>query len=165
MNTTLSFQMAGGRFQYKVTGIILHNNKVLLTTVEGLDFWHVPGGRVEHLESSMTALQREIQEELNSPCKIERLLWIFENMFYLPAWQCNVHELVFYYLISLPDIAAIYNMDSIFGMDQWDGKPVKLEFKWFALTELQTINLAPKFLQQGLLDLPTLPQHIIINEL
>ena len=165
MSSMLSFKMDAGRFNYRTAGIILHNNKVLLTTVAGLDFWSVPGGRVEHFESSTEALKREIKEELNLPCDIKRLLWFTENMFYLDVWGCNVHELAFYYLISLPESAAIYNMDSTSCMEQNGAQPVMHDVKWAAVEELHKINLIPKFLQQGLLELPETPQHIVFNEL
>ena len=46
MNTMLSFKMDDGRFNFRVSGVILHNDKILLVTNEGLDFWYVPGGRI-----------------------------------------------------------------------------------------------------------------------
>ena len=113
----------------------------------------------------MQGLKREILEELKVECKIDRLLWVIESMFYLDSWKSDIHELAFYYLINIPENSSIYGMDSFYGTDYVDGQNIKLKFKLFLLNELNSIKFLPGFLQKELLNIPLTPKHIIVNEL
>ena len=57
MSSDISYKIGSGRFQYRVGGVLIHDNKVLLGTDERIDFWALPGGRVSMFESSVQALQ------------------------------------------------------------------------------------------------------------
>ena len=52
------------RFHYRVVGVAVHNDAVLLHQGEGDDFWTLPGGRAEIGEPAAQTLKREMQEEL-----------------------------------------------------------------------------------------------------
>lgn len=45
--------------------IVIRNNKLLLAYSKNKQAWYLPGGKVDKGENPLTALQREIKEELN----------------------------------------------------------------------------------------------------
>jgi ADP-ribose pyrophosphatase YjhB (NUDIX family) len=60
----ISWSGPGGTFNLRVAAVITRGDQVLLCTVEGLDYWFLPGGRVRFGEPSDAALARELAEEL-----------------------------------------------------------------------------------------------------
>ena len=63
----IDFEKENHRFNARVSAIILNKDKskMLLFKVEdGRDYFLLPGGRIEFFENSLTAIKREIMEEL-----------------------------------------------------------------------------------------------------
>ena len=77
----IDFNFERFRFKYRVAGIALNRNQVLIHQLEGKNYWSLPGGRGEILENSIETLKREIREELEAEINVGRLLWIVENFF------------------------------------------------------------------------------------
>lgn len=153
----IAFDIAGVRFNYRVAGVFIEYGYVLLNQIEGLDFWFLPGGRVEIRETSEESLHREIQEELGISVRIVRLLWIVETFFELES--LNFHELGLYYEGALPAGTHYSNKDVIHeGVIETGHETI---FQWFPLDALHGINLVPPFLRDGLADLPGQTQHLI----
>ena len=96
----ISFNRNDRKFNFRVAGIAIASNQVLLHRLERDDFWTFPGGRVELGETSQKALVRELKEELNADIEILRLLWLVENFFEYNHQQ--FHEIAFYYLMQFP---------------------------------------------------------------
>src|SRR5688500_10937505 len=69
------------RFAFRVGGLAIHKDNVLLHRADFDDFWALPGGGCEFFEESHVALKRELTEELNASVKVGRLLWVVENFF------------------------------------------------------------------------------------
>lgn len=162
----ISCKIGTGKFNYRVAFVLLHDNKVLLTTDERFDFWSLPGGRVKMFESSAQAVQRELLEELGIKPSSERLVWVTEAMFHLSIWNSNVHELCFYYVLELRKDASIYQQNSITVDDTLvDGIKNKLTFTWFDMGALAEVNLKPEWLKKRLHALPDCSEHIVVNEL
>lgn len=76
------------RFNARASAIILNakKNKILLFKIEdGRDYFLLPGGRIELYEDSLTAIKREVMEELGydidfSLCSIQENFVIKENV-------------------------------------------------------------------------------------
>lgn len=153
----ISFEVEGRRFQFRAVGVAVHDGRVLLHQAEGDDFWALPGGRVELLESAAAALVREIAEELHVEAEVERLLWVAENFFRYEGQL--FHELGFYFLMALPEawIEAHFD-DSVVGLED---SGVRLTFRWFDLDALHALPLYPTFLAHGLQALPAGVQHLV----
>ncbi len=153
----ISFDIASMRFNYRVAGIALHENQVLLNRFEGQDYWFLPGGRVEVGETSIEGLRREMQEELQEEVQIGRMLWIVES-FFSGVEKKNYHELGFYYLMNFAPESVIYSAkEPILAMDGHS----RVTFQWFSLLELNKITLYPPFLAQGLQNLPEQTVHVL----
>ena len=150
----INFEVGDCRFNYRVVGIALNGDRVLLHRAEMDDFWSLPGGRVELLEPGAEALKREMREELGVEIQIERLVWVVENFFEFD--NKSYHELAFYFLMTLPQ--GFCKRGETFPAN--DGQ-IKLIFKWYGLKELKDIPLYPAFLRKGLNSIPETIQHIV----
>lgn len=96
----LSFNTPDGQFNYRVAAVIVRGDEVLLQVIGAQDYWCLPGGRVDFGESGEEAMRREIIEEIGQEPRIERLLWVVENLYQQNGTR--YHEASLYYLASLP---------------------------------------------------------------
>ena len=160
----LHFKVGKGRFVLRTAGVAFHNNRVLIHKTDDMDFWALPGGRVQHLETTEEALRREMQEETGSPIHIERLLWVVENFFQDEEkgslWSEPTHELGFYYLFQFPHNSHLYEKDTFIGAE--GSQP--LIFEWHPVNTLEQCELYPEFLRKDLQTLPKAIAHKRIRE-
>jgi ADP-ribose pyrophosphatase YjhB (NUDIX family) len=140
------------RFHYRVAGVAIHEEHVLLHTMDDTDYWILLGGRVEFGELSNDALKREMQEELGQVIQVGRLLLIVDS-FLLDAGH-QIHGIGLYYAMQLTTPETIRAPFQIM-----DG-PSCLSFAWQPLAQVGTLKVYPPFLQHQLLALPDHPQHI-----
>lgn len=61
----ITFERGTSKFNFRVAGVAIHNNKILIHMYEGFDFWALPGGRAELQETTIETIKREMKEELN----------------------------------------------------------------------------------------------------
>ncbi|HEX6122460.1 MAG TPA: NUDIX hydrolase, partial [Ktedonobacterales bacterium] len=140
----INFDIGAARFNYRVAAVCLHQDHVLTVKPDNEDFWFLPGGRVEMLEDSATALRRELREELGVEAEIGRLLWLVENFF--GGRESAYHELCLYYLVPLAGFPALCQVERPFLCRD---EP-HLCFQWQPLATLNTLNLLPSFLPERL---------------
>jgi ADP-ribose pyrophosphatase YjhB (NUDIX family) len=152
----LTLSQPGAHFSLRTAAVVLHNSHVLLHRAEHDDFWALPGGRCELLETAQEAICREMGEELGAKAHVERLLWVLENFFTYNGVVC--HELGFYFLIDLGQEFAHYHPGESFEGNE---EGLKLFFRWFALDALEDVHLYPTFLREALQDLPNHVVHIV----
>lgn len=155
----ISFDVGKVRFNYKSSGIATDNGRVLLTTEENINFWYLPGGRVEALETTSEALRREMIEELDQTVEIGPLLWVVENFFNLQGTP--FHEVAFFYSMNFTESPDIYQQENIFEGTELT---TRLFFKWFNINELEDIELYPRFLRMALKNIPSITEHIVVRD-
>ncbi len=95
----ISFSGPAGTFNLRVAAVIVRGDQVLLCTVDGLDYWFLPGGRVRFGEPSEVALVRELAEELGHELPPGPLALIVENVFRKRSLE---HEIGLYYRLTWP---------------------------------------------------------------
>ena len=156
MRCAITFTEDRVKFNYRIVGFALHDDHVLLHRAEADDFWSLPGGRGELLESSPETLTREMREELGIEITVDRLVWIVENFFEYDHF--GFHEVAFYYQMSFPPDCALYQSRGPFAGDE---EGVRLIYQWFPVSELESVRLFPTFLRTALRDLPDSIQHVI----
>lgn len=154
----ITFDKGKDRFNFRVAGLALHNNKVLLHQYEGFDFWVLPGGRAELGENSIETIKREIQEELDEKITVERLLWCCESFF--NHLNKDVHELCFYYQIRFKENSNLLNETDEFEVKELDGSI--LTFKWFDVDTIEELELYPEFMKKKIGNLSEGIEHIIV---
>lgn len=149
----ISFDTAAGRFNYRVAGVAIAANRVLLHQRAGDDFWTLPGGRPEPMESAGDALRREMREELGMPVTVGRLLWLVENFFTFEG--VRHHELLLCFEMACPSLAGdLADLEGAEGTRH-------LLFRWCQLDTLETLPVRPAFLAPALRDLPQAPEHLV----
>jgi ADP-ribose pyrophosphatase YjhB (NUDIX family) len=146
----ITFDVDNIRFFYRVAGIVIDNDRVLLNKVKGRDNWTLPGGRVNLLEPAQEALKREIREELDAEIQGSRLVWVVENFFNLHKKEW--HEIGLYYLVTLPENSPLCKSEEFTGIEtgseefSYGENEIELICKWHHLDDLDGINLKPSFL-------------------
>jgi ADP-ribose pyrophosphatase YjhB (NUDIX family) len=153
----ITYDLGDIRFNYRVVGAAFDGDRVLLHRAVWDDFWALPGGRAELLEPSAEVLKREMLEELGVPVGVERLLWVVENFFEHGGFR--YHELSLYFLMTLSRDTPLRRASGpFFGMED---NGTRLEFRWFPLEELASVDLRPSFLSRALRQLPASPTHVV----
>ena len=152
----ISFNTTEGRFNYRVAGLIVKDNKLLIMQDKGQPYFYVPGGRIKMNEKSEDAVKREIQEELGVEVKVNRMLWINENFFKEVTYEEQFHEVCFFYLVELKENEDLKGNE--FVVDE-EGKIHT--YYWKTLDEIKYINLYPHFLREKIVDLPLHINHIV----
>jgi ADP-ribose pyrophosphatase YjhB (NUDIX family) len=148
--------IASDHLNYRVVGVCIHQDHVLLHREAKDDFWVMPGGRPRLYESSRDALIWEMDEEIATRVKVLRLLWVVENFF--EYFGERLHELSFNYQMSLPEDSPYRDVGVDFTGQEGD---VTLLFHWFPIDEIEGVRLHPTFLRTALGALPDSPVHVI----
>lgn len=137
-------------FSYRVDGILIHNEKILLQRPKNDDY-AIIGGHVAAMETSMETLKREFEEELHAEIEVDNLLAIGE--IYFPWGKRPCHQICLYYNVHLLDDSI--PMDGVFhGYDELDHERINLDFCWIPLEELRKdtkvypLELIPYILEQ-----------------
>ncbi|MEW8994538.1 NUDIX domain-containing protein [Clostridium sp.] len=68
-------------FSYRVAGILIKNNKILLQRPTGDTGYAIPGGHVSFGETNEETLIREFREEIGVDIKVNGLKWVGEIFF------------------------------------------------------------------------------------
>ena len=154
----VTFQTEVGMFNYRVAGILIHQNQLLVMTDERSPYYYLPGGRVSMNEVSTEAIKREIKEELEVDVEVSRLLWVVENFFTEQQSGEQFHEIGMYYLLQLKS-HQLLKQGHEFIMKE--GAYKKLTFKWISLEQVKDLNLYPLFIKEKVMNLPKTIEHIV----
>ena len=149
----ISFKTEQGRFNYRVSAVILRDG-CLLTMKDNLySYSYLPGGRVKMGETTHQAMLREIREELRAELRILRPLWFCEDFFVEEDTQERFHELCVYYLVDgsgLPEGDFAYT----------EGERINC-FSWTKIEDVKMLRLYPAFLRKRIENLPEQLEMII----
>jgi ADP-ribose pyrophosphatase YjhB (NUDIX family) len=153
----IRFDQGTRRFNYRVVGVAIHDNAVLLHRADHDPFWTLPGGRAEHGETAEETITREMREELATTVDVVRLVWLVESFFDYEG--LSYHEIALYFLIALPPGSAPLTADTFDSADA--SSPTR--FRWFGIEpeRLARLPLLPAFLPRGLANLPTSVVHLV----
>ncbi|MBI5830039.1 MAG: NUDIX domain-containing protein, partial [Chloroflexi bacterium] len=77
----ITFTADNTRFKFRIVGIALHGDRVLLHRLETDDYWSLPGGTGELLEPAADTLRREMLEEMGESVNVDWLVCVVENFF------------------------------------------------------------------------------------
>lgn len=146
-------------FNYRVDGVIIHNDKILFQKRKDDKYWALVGGRCKLNEISTNAIKRELKEELelNEIVNVE-LLWFAENFFEYK--DDKIHEISLYFNVKLSKNESIYLNDEFERKE----KNKNLIFKWFNVEEVDNIPIKPDFLKSSLINLSKRKNHYIEKE-
>ena len=147
----ISFKIDNHRFNYRVCGIIINDNKILALKDERCPYYYLPGGRVKIGETLESAILREIKEELEVNAKIIRPLWLNQSFFNEDVTKENFHEICIYYLLDIKD-TKILELGNNFTLIE---NIHTHEFEWLEFKRLKDEYFYPLFLKEEIYNLPT----------
>ena len=162
----VSYENNGNKFNFRVNGIIYNKDKtqILIHQIKGYDFWLLPGGRVELLEDTKTAVVRELKEELEIHFEVQNLLAVNETFFNFS--NKKYHEIGFFYTVK-PAEKDHNKFKIMCQQTKFAGvEGEKYIFKWIDLKDLKNINFKPSCIIDNILNCHTQEfHHYVINEL
>ena len=151
----ISFRVGDYRFHYRAAAIVRDGDYVLLHRLDGDDFWALPGGRVNPGEQAKDTIVREFREELGAEVVCRELICVGENFFRGGAEPH--HEVGFYFSASLLRPSSFWSKETVhYGVEG----SKRLEFKWFRVNELASIDMRPDSLRRNLAA-GSLPLHFV----
>ena len=124
------FDIDGELFSYRVGGVLIKGNKVLLMKHD--DEYTLPGGHSQIGETSNETIVREFEEETGLNVEPINIISTFENFFKWDDKDC--HQLCIYYRLKM----ANENQELVINPDTND-----VEFVWLDIEKLKDIKLYP----------------------
>lgn len=147
-----------GCFKYRVAGAIVKDEKLLMVEICNNGFYCLPGGHIHLGEDSVTAIKREINEEVGITCKNLKLVSLAENFF--KAKKGQMHEVCYFYVIEPNEDIKTEDYDVVEN-DEGELKP--LHFKWCPLEEIDKVDFRPQELKNKFKKKDFEFEHIIIK--
>ena len=130
-------------FKFRVSGIFIKDNKILLVDMDDSGFLCLPGGHVELGEKTENALIRELLEETKKEVKIKKYLGVMENYF-VNKYSIKIHEICFYYLI---DFIEDIKLDDFIVFED-DNAKTKLEYHFIDIKDIDKYDVRPSILKE-----------------
>ena len=124
------------QFHYRTSAIIYNKDKtkILLFKSSNRDFYMLPGGKVNELESSEDALKREVKEETGLEINIT-------------DFKCFSECVVTDKEMTYQQVEAIYeaSYNDEINNDEFNGLEGNwILFKWFNINDLDNVLIEPK---------------------
>lgn len=79
MRESIKIKTEDYNFKFRVSGLIIKNNKILLVDMDNSGFLCLPGGYVELGETTEIAIKRELLEEIGKKFEINRYVVVFKG--------------------------------------------------------------------------------------
>ena len=142
----LSIDIEDYKLNIRSTGVIIHNNKLLVHSDINLDHYALIGGRVAIGESSEETIKREIKEEIGKEVEVIGYIGTVENFF--EANSQKYHEIMFIYqleFVNEEDKQIEETMKNIEGKDY-------LQYEWLDLDKIEKEPLKPQGIKKVIKD-------------
>ena len=162
MRESIKIKTNDYNFKFRVSGLVIRNNKLLLVDMDDSGFLCLPGGYVELGETTEEAVKRELIEEIGKDVTIKKYLGVVENYF-INKFSKKIHEISFYYTMDLVDKKLEQKNFTLIENDK--GHNIKLDFKWIDLDEIDKFDISPKFLKDLFKNNNLEFNHLIFDEL
>lgn len=146
----ISYVIGNSKFNYRVSGIMIHAGKILAMHDERSPYYYLPGGRVKMGETAEQAVLREITEELNITPRIIRPLWLNQGFFTEDVDNLHYHELCIYFLLDVSE-TGLFDKGEKFTLHE---RHHTHNFEWLAFERLKDEYFYPVFLKTEITDLP-----------
>lgn len=162
MNQDILFKTNDFVFSYRVAGLLIKNNKVLLQRPISDAGYAIPGGHVSFGETNEETLIREFREEIGVDIKVENLKWVGEIFF--PWGDKPCHQINLFYKVTLTEDTQILLNGNFCGIEKIENGSFKLEFSWVDLKDILNVELYPTNAKELLLNNSKEIKHFIYRE-
>lgn len=149
-------------FSYRVAGICLRDDKVLLQKPTNDTGFAFPGGHVAFGETNEETLIREFKEEINADIKVGELKWVAEIFF--PWGDKPCHQICLYYTIELVNEKQIPFDGEFIAHEHIEGRDFDIEFHWIPLTKVKNIEVYPSNATELLKHIDEGVKHFVYKE-
>lgn len=142
------------QFIYRTSAVIFNQDftKVLLFNVEGRKVYMLPGGKVNQREDSLSAIKREVKEELGYD-NIEFSCLAISEEFVLDKGFYNQQINVIYQGVFRDEINDV----KFKGLEgDW------INFEWVNVSEIDNYNIYPSDIKKAIKN-PNVMVHIVEN--
>ena len=142
------------KLNVRTTGVFLNGDKVLVHKCQ--NHYALPGGRVQAREDSISALKREVSEELELEIENTSFIGAVENFFNAP--EAKFHEYMWMIKGEFKD-KSVYDKEIIIGHEQ----EKELVFEWVDIDKLKSIDFRPAEVIPYLKNTDGKIHHVIIK--
>ncbi len=127
------------KFNFRVAIVVYKKNKILLQKCSKDSFYSLIGGRVQLGESSLSAIKREILEEVGVEVKDKelKLINVAENFFTYNSTK--YHELLYIYKLENEEINDMDNFKTLDKEDSFN--------EWFDIEEISNLDIKPEIIK------------------
>ena len=129
------------KLNIRATGIIIHNNKLLVHRDINLDHYALMGGRIAIGESSEETVKREFNEEIGKEVEIIGYVGTVENFFEIDSQK--YHEIIFIYQLEFVDEKDKKIEETLKNIEGHD----YLQYEWLDLDKLEDEPLKPEVIK------------------
>lgn len=146
----ITIKEEGIRFGVRAGAIIFNKDltKIFMQKQNDNDYYMFPGGRLELLEDTNSAIKRELQEELNIK---EEVLLKFTAESFIQFPKGKYHELGYYFITKIDEEKYNYKDNEEYNsLDEANDGESK--FKWININELSHYEIMPSFLKDKLIN-------------
>jgi ADP-ribose pyrophosphatase YjhB (NUDIX family) len=158
----ISFNNEQYNFSYRVAGILVRDNKVLLQKPNNADEYAFPGGQVAFGELHADSIKREWREEVGADVEVKDLKWVEENIF--PWGEKTFQQICLYYLVELTDARQTPLSGSFISKEYNEADDNAIYFYWIPLNEVKNITVYPEKAAELLPQLDEGVQHFVYRE-
>ncbi len=150
----IQFNDGNKRFNCRVNGICIKDNKIFLSKLKTDKYWTFVGGKVEFDETTDNAILREYKEEVGVDLQIDKLLALIENFFELrgDSW----HQYIFFYQLRDDNNA----LEFFYGEREVEDNKNAI-YRWFDLGEIPDVPIKPDCSREILKNISHNIQHYI----
>ena len=138
----LTIDIENYRLNIRATGIIIHNNKLLVHKDRNLNHYALMGGRIAIGESSEDTIIREFKEEIGKEVEVIGYVGTVENFFEADSYK--YHEIMFIYQLEFVNEEDKKIEDTIKNIEGND----YLQYEWLDLDKLEKEPLKPEEIKQ-----------------
>lgn len=138
----LTIDIENYRLNIRATGIIIHNNKLLVHKDRNLNHYALMGGRIAIGESSKDTIIREFKEETGKEVEVIGYVGTVENFFEADSYK--YHEIMFIYQLEFVKEEDKKIEDTIKNIEGND----YLQYEWLDLEKLEKEPLKPEEIKQ-----------------
>ena len=121
-------------FSYRVGGLLIKDNKILLQKPKNDDY-AIIGGHVACLETTTETLKREYEEEIHAKIEVDNLYAVGEIFF--PWGQRPCHQISLYYKVHLLNDNDIPSEGVFHGYDDLENERIDMDFCWVPLEDIK----------------------------
>jgi len=157
----IKFQTEEYVFSYRVAGICIQNEKVLLQKPTNDTGFAFPGGHMAFGETNAQTLIREFKEEIGADISVGDLIWVGEIFF---PWDNKLcHQICLFYIVNIQS-DNIPTEGMFIGEEQIEERNFNIEFHWVPLEELKNIEIYPTDAPELIKKINHGVQHFIYRE-